>query len=300
MKSQWNKKYCLAVLIALFSNTVYAQLNIFACEPEWASLTRTLAGNNAKVYSATNALQDPHYIQARPSLIAKVARADMLVCTGAELEVGWLPLLLRKSGNSHIQSNQPGYFMAADQVALLEKPTVLDRSLGDIHAAGNPHIQFDPYRIQQVANALTLALMNVDPTNSADYQKNLKQFTDDWHKATIGWERKFQNLKDQKIVAGHNSWIYLEQWLGLERVAELEPKPGIPASSSYLAKVLSKLQQQPANMILHAENQNDKAVLWLAEKTGLRVVYLPFSPSDKEDLIQWFNRFLNQLSKAGA
>jgi len=300
MKSQWNKKYYLAVLIALFSNTVYAQLNIFACEPEWASLTRTLAGNNAKVYSATNALQDPHYIQARPSLIAKVARADMLVCTGAELEVGWLPLLLRKSGNSHIQSNQPGYFMAADQVALLEKPTVLDRSLGDIHAAGNPHIQFDPYRIQQVANALTLALMNVDPTNSADYQKNLKQFTDDWHKATIGWERKFQNLKEQKIVAGHNSWIYLEQWLGLERVAELEPKPGIPASSSYLAKVLSKLQQQPANMILHAENQNDKAVLWLAEKTGLRVVYLPFSPSDKEDLIQWFNRFLNQLSKAGA
>jgi len=283
------------MVVSLFSNTVHAQLNIFTCEPEWASLTRTLTGSLANVYSATTAKQDPHHIQARPSLIAKVRRADMVVCTGAELEIGWLPLLLRKSANRHVQPGQLGYFMAADYVALLEKPTVLDRSLGDIHAAGNPHFHLDPYRVQQVAEALTLRLIEIDPINRVDYQKNLADFNLNWQQALTRWERQTESLRGEPIVVSHNGWVYLERWLGLERIETLEPKPGIPATSNHLAKVLSELKVNPAKMVLHVAYQSDKSVLWLSKKTGIPVVSLPFGPTDDEDLIQWFDKLLNKL-----
>ena len=301
MFQQWKKKYWLAVLLLTLcssSSTVYAQLNIFACEPEWAALARTLTGDAARVYSATTAQQDPHHIQARPSLIAKVRRADMLVCTGAELEVGWLPLLLRKSGNAKIQPGQVAYFIATDHVSLLEKPTVLDRSLGDIHAAGNPHIHLDPYRVQQVAVALVSSLVKIDPSNKNNYQKNLKTFTLEWREAITQWEKRSERLRGKRIVVSHNSWIYLERWLGLERLAVLEPRPGIAPSSSHLGKLLTQLKLSPADMILHASYQNDKSALWLSKKTGLPVVGLAFSPADKENLIQWFDRLLQQLLSA--
>jgi len=296
MFHQWRKKYWLAaLLLTLCANTAYAQLNIFACEPEWAALTRALAGDAAKVYSATTAQQDPHHIQARPSLIAKVRRADLLVCTGAELEVGWLPLLLRKSGNAKIQTGQAGYFMATDHVSLLEKPTVLDRSLGDIHAAGNPHIHLDPFRVQQVAEALAATLATIDPANKKNYQENLQSFDLEWRQAISQWQKQSEKLRGKRIVVSHNNWVYLEHWLGLERLAVLEPQPGIPPNSKHLAKVLAQLEQNPADMILHASYQNDRPVLWLSQKTGLPVVGVDFSPSDKNSLIQWFDGVLNQL-----
>ena len=301
MLYQCQKSVWLGVLLlSLGSNAAYAQLNVFACEPEWAALTRALGGNEVKVYSATTAQQDPHHIQARPSLIAKVRRADLLVCTGAELEVGWLPLLLRKSGNGKIQPNALGHFMAANHITLLEKPAVLDRSLGDIHAAGNPHFHFDPKRILQIAKALTARLAKIDPANSNLYQKNGLEFSREWNQAITQWEQQFQALQGKRIVVSHNSWVYLEQWLGLKKVATLEPKPGIPPSSAHLSKVLAQLKKNPADMILYANYQNDKSVRWLSQKTGLPVVGLPFSVSKKESLMQWFDRFLNQLLKAGS
>ncbi|OUS08090.1 zinc ABC transporter substrate-binding protein [Gammaproteobacteria bacterium 54_18_T64] len=299
MFHHWKNTYWLAaLLLALCANTAHAQLNIFACEPEWAALARTLAGDTAKVYSATTAQQDPHHIQARPSLIAKVRRADMLVCTGAELEVGWLPLLLRKSGNAKIQVRQAAYFMATDHVALLEKPTVLDRSLGDIHATGNPHIHLDPYRVQQVAEALAATLITIDPANQHHYRENLQSFTLQWREAISRWQKQSEQLRGKRIVVSHNSWVYLERWLGLERLAVLEPRPGIPPSSSHLTKVLAQLEQSPADMLLHAGYKSDKPALWLSKKTGLPVVSLDFSPSDNENLTQWFDRLLQQLLSA--
>src|SRR4249920_2889520 len=140
-------KLLMALAAGLMAPAAPAALNIFACEPEWGALAKVLAGEKASIYVATTALQDPHRIEARPSLIARARNADLVVCTGAELEVGWLPLLQSQSGNAKIRSGQPGYFEAADAVALIEKPARLDRSLGDVHAAGNPHIHLDPRNI---------------------------------------------------------------------------------------------------------------------------------------------------------
>ena len=296
MLYQWITKIGLAVLLLSFgSNAVYAKINVFACEPEWAALAQQLGGKAVKVFSATTNQQDPHHIQARPSLIAKVRRADLLVCTGAELEVGWLPLLLRKSGNGKIQSGQVGYFMAADQVVLLENPTVLDRSLGDIHAYGNPHIHFDPHRIQQIANALSQRLANVDPDNRVLYQKNGQHFTQQWQQAIKKWQQTAQALRGKRIVVSHNSWVYLEQWLGLIKIATLEPKPGIPASSTHLSKLLTQLKQNPAEMILSATYQNQKPAHWLSKKTSIPVINLSFSPAKNETLIVWFGQIVDQL-----
>ena len=291
------KKTALLLLLILpfFAHYAHAQINVFACEPEWAALTRALGTDKVKVTSATTAMQDPHHIQARPSLIAKMRRADLLVCTGADLEVGWLPLLLRKSGNGSVQPGQAGHFMAADYVALLEKPAVLDRSLGDIHAAGNPHVHLDPERIAQVALALADTLIKVDPAHRSHYQNNLATFTQQWQQAIQQWQQRSQSLRDKRIVVSHNSWVYLESWLGLTQVATLEPKPGIPASSAHLSKVLTKLKQNPADMLLYASYQSDKSARWLTQKTATPAVALPLSPSKNETLIQWFDRLLDQL-----
>ena len=277
------KRHWLSVLLlTLCSSTAFAQLTIFACEPEWAALTRALAGDEAKVYSATTDQQDPHHIQARPSLIAKVRRADLLVCTGAELEVGWLPLLLRKAGNAKVQPGQVGYFMATDHVSMLEKPTVLDRSLGDIHAAGNPHVHLDPYRMQQVAIALVSSLVKIDPSNEKDYQENLRTFTLEWRSAISQWEKQAERLQGKRIVVNHNNWVYLERWLGLERLAVLEARPGLAPSSSHLSEVLTQLSANPAEMILLAGYQNDKPALWLSKKRGFALLAYPLAPPAKK------------------
>ena len=278
---------------------MHAKVNVFACESEWAALTQELGGNAVDVYSATSNQQDPHHIQARPSLIAKVRNADLIVCTGADLEVGWLPLLLRKSGNKNVLSNKAGHFMAADQVTLLEKPKKLDRSQGDIHADGNPHFHFDPQRIMKIAGALTQRLIAIDPANRSLYQKNGQQFISQWKTSTKQWQQAAAKLRGKKIVVSHNSWVYLEQWLGLKRVATLEPKPGIPASSSHLSKLLKQINQDPADMILTASYQNDKSARWLAKKTKLPLVELDFGPAKNETLTNWFNRVVNRLVKVG-
>lgn len=290
----------LPAVLLLVTPSLQAALNVFACEPEWAALTRALGGVHVKVYSATSSQQDPHHIQARPSLIAKARRADLLVCTGAELEIGWLPLLLRKSGNGNIQPGKPGHFMATDQVELLGKHAILDRSLGDVHAAGNPHIQLDPDRMLQVAERLTQVLIKLDGARQSVYQNNLEQFTQEWLAAINRWREKATSLEGKTLIVHHDSWIYLQQWLGLKRLATLEPKSGIPPSSSHLSTLLSDLKQTPADMIIYAGYQDSKPATWLSQKTGIPALALAASVAPDETLIQWFDQLLAQLVAAGS
>jgi len=296
MLNKYVKRNIIPLLSLLFlSNPLYAGLQVFACEPEWASLANELGGEHLDVYTATINQQDPHHIQARPSLIAKARRADLLVCTGAELEIGWLPLLLRKSGNPNIQAGQVGYFIATDHVSLLDQPTALDRSLGDIHAAGNPHVHLDPVRLQEIANKLSHTLAKLDPANSSDYEKKLELFTQNWQSMIVKWTERTQHLKGKPIVVHHKNWTYLQHWLGLNQVAVLEPKPGIPPTSSHLISLILGLEQSPAQVIIYANYQDNKASDWLSEKTGIPTLELAFSPAKDETLTHWFDQLLNQL-----
>ncbi len=287
------------VLLAGFS-PAWA-LNVFACEPEWAALARELGGDRVTVYEATSGLQDPHHIEARPSLIARARAADLLVCTGAELEAGWLPLVVRQANNPDIQPGGPGYFEAASQVRLLEVPVRLDRAEGDVHPAGNPHLQLDPRNILAVAEGLAQRLAQRDPAHRAQYQARLADFRQRWQAAMTRWQAQAARLKGMPVVVHHKVFTYLFGWLGLREVAVLEPKPGIEPSAAHLAAVLETLRREPARMVLRASYQDGRAADWLAQRAQIPAVALPATvggtPGAK-DLFGLFDDILARLSAA--
>jgi zinc/manganese transport system substrate-binding protein len=269
---------------------------VFACEPEWGALVHELAGDAVQVDVGTSALQDVHVIEAKPSLIAKVRRADLIVCSGADLEVGWLPQLIRQAGNPKVASG-PGYFLASDQITTLEKPTNLDRSEGDIHPGGNPHFQLDPYRVLAIAKALDARLAELDPGHAAVYQQKLADFTTRWQAAIKTWEAKAAPLKGRKVVVHHWSWIYLLQWLGMEQIGALEPKPGVPPTSGHLAGLVELTKSAHAFAILRAAYQDPKPGDWLAQQTGVPAVTLPFTVGGDDQAKDLFGLFDSTIDK---
>jgi len=298
------KKYLSAWIIfglVALVHPAHAALNILACEPEWASLAEELGGERVRVSSASTALQDPHHIEARPSLIAKARNAQLVICTGAELEIGWLTLLLQQSGNSGVQPGAAGYFEAADYVTLLEAPVAPDRAQGDVHARGNPHIQTDPHNIARVAAALAQRLAELDPAHAADYQQRHADFSARWSAAINHWEKQAAPLRGVHVVVQHKSWTYLTRWLGLIETTALEPKPGVEPSSAYLAQVLDDLQRQPAKIILRAAYNDARPSEWLAERGKIPVAVLPFTVGGNEqakDLFGLFDDTVQRLLEA--
>lgn len=264
-------------IMLLAAQPARAALSVLACEPEWAALVEEIGGDRVRVSSATTAKQDPHRIEARPSLIARARSADLLVCTGAELEVGWLPLLQRESGNARIQPGKPGYFEAARHVTLIDKPQIVDRSMGDVHAAGNPHIHLDPRNIARVADALAARLAQVDVANAGHYAERNRDFQQRWLAAMARWEARGAPLKGAPVATHHKNLNYLASWLGLKAVITLEPKPGVDPSVAYLGEVLARVKDRPVKMILHANYESPRASRWLSERSGAPAVELPYT-----------------------
>ena len=275
-----------------------AGVRVFTCEPEWAALAEAIGGDRVDATSATNALQDPHYVQARPGLIAGIRKADLLICAGSGLEDAWLPLLLRKGNNARIQPGQPGYLMASQYVTRLEIPAVLDRAQGDLHAQGNPHIQTDPHNIALVARVVAERLQQIDPGNASDYQRGLADFEQKWNEAISRWQRQAAPLRGKKVVLHHRSWVYLDHWLGLEEVGTLESKPGVPPSAAYLSQLLARLETSSADVIIRTPYQDSQASEWLTQHTGIPNAVLPFTVGgspEASDLYSLFEVTINIL-----
>lgn len=277
----------LGALIALPS-PAQATVNIFACEPEWAALAQEIGGDLVDVTAATNARQDVHHIRAKPSLLAAMRKADLVFCTGASLEIGWLPILLKKAGGPDVQLETVGSVMASDYVEKLEVMAHVDRSMGHVHPDGNPHIQLDPRNIAEVADILAERLMLIDEQNTQSYRQNLDAFQERWKALIAGWNAQATDLKGQKVVVYHNAWAYLVKWLGMDVVAALEPKPGVPPTAAHLEKVLNQVQGQKVRAILVSPYENVDAAQWLSDKAGIPVVHLPFTVggSDKAGTLQ--------------
>ena len=210
-------------------------------------------------------------------MLAQARRADLVVATGADLEVGWLPLVVRDSGNANIQPGRPGYFEAARYVTMLDVPAVLDRSRGDIHAAGNPHIQLDPRNLFRIGEALAARLGELDPPNAPAYQAGYKAFADKWQAAILRWEKEALPLRGVPVLVHHDSFVYLAHWLGFKTTGTLEPKPGIEPTSGQLSGLVARQQSTPAKMVLRTAYQSDGPSLWIAEKAGIPAVMLPFT-----------------------
>jgi len=289
------------LLLAAWTMSAHAELNVLACEAEWGALLKELAGSEARVYTATTPLQDVHHIQARPSLIAAARRADLVVCTGAELEIGWLPLLTRESGNDKIQPGSAGYFEATRAVRLLEVPASVDRSQGDIHPEGNPHIQTDPRNIAAVAKALSDRLAQLDGAHANAYRDRYQKFDDRWQKAIASWEAKAAPLKGLRVVEHHNAFRYLFNWLGINAVGYLEPKPGLEPSTGHMSELLERQKANPAKFVVRTSYNDPRASEWFSERAKIPAIMLPFGPGGdaaSKDLFSWYDDLLNILLQA--
>ena len=292
----------IQLLILLFLPiAAQAKLEIFACEPEWAALAIEIGGTNVNTYSATTALQDPHYIQARPSLIARVRKADLVICSGAQLEIGWLPALLQKANNRNVLPGSRGYIEAGAYVVRLDATGNVDRSKGDIHPQGNPHIQTNPHNIAAVAGALRTHLVSLDPENAAIYESGFASFSERWKKAIEAWEEKAAALRGTRVITHHKSWVYLEQWLGLSEVANLEAVPGLPPTAAHLSRLTAQFGDGGADVIIYSPYQDSKAAEWLSERTGIAALVMPLTVGGTEkatDLFSLFDDIIDRLLRA--
>lgn len=271
-------------------------LNIFVCEPEWKAFLASHAPD-ATIYSATTAKQDPHYVQARPSLIAKMRQADMAMCSGAELEVGWLPMLQTRSSNGAVQNGTPSMIYATDFVRMLDTHDHVDRSMGDIHAHGNPHVQFAANDMIPLSRAITERLRAIDPDNAQSYQFNGIKFRAHWRQKLNEWNEKAVPLQGKRVVGYHETYRYLYEWLGIEQIADLEPKPGISPTTSHLQS-LTKLDADTFDAIVYSSHQDQRPVNWLQQRTGKPVIALPLTVMDTQSLDGMYDQVIDNLLNA--
>jgi len=295
-----NSLRIMAVFLILAPLGAAAQLRVFACEPEWAALASEIGGSRVEASSATHALQDPHYVQARPSLISEVRKADLVICSGAQLEIGWLPLLLSKANNPRVLPGKDGFLEASSLVRRLDVPDSVDRAQGDMHPQGNPHIQMNPHNIAQVAQGLGQRMAQLDPNHATDYESGLAAFLERWNAAVATWEERAQPLRGSRVVCHHKSWVYLEDWLGLTEVGTLEPVPGIPPTAAHLSSLLAELGTDGtgADAIIRSPFQSPKPSEWLQERTGIPALMLPLTVGGSEraqDLFSLFEDIIDRL-----
>jgi zinc/manganese transport system substrate-binding protein len=289
---------CVMLCMALPAN---AALKVLATTPDWASLVTELGADKVNVYTATSAFQDVHRVDAKPSLVARARTADLVIATGADLEIGWMPVLLQDSGNTKIQPGSPGYFEAAPLVSLREVPSAVDRSMGDIHPLGNPHVTLDPHNIAIIAKALSARLAQLDPSNAAFYAARGEDFQKRWQAASAKWEAEAAPLKQVGVVVIHRDQVYLCNWLGLKEIAAIEPKPGVPPSAGYLGELVTKLAATPPKMILRNAYNDPKAAEWLSERIHVPVVLLPYTVGgtpEAKNLFGLFDDTINRLLAA--
>jgi zinc/manganese transport system substrate-binding protein len=290
----------LAGALGLVAAPAAAALNVFACEPEWAALAKALGGDAVNVYSASTAVQDVHKVQARPSLIAKYRQADLVVCTGAELEIGWLPALAEKANNPKVTKGD-GFFEASQYVQMLEIPSSVDRSLGDVHPYGNPHVQTGPQNIASVAKALADRLKAMDGKNAAAIDKRHQDFSARWTEALAKWKQRAGPLRGITVVSHHKTWVYLYDWLGVKEVATLEPKPGVPPSGAHLQQLVATLKAHPAKMVVYSSYEDPRASEWLSQQVHIPAVQLPFSVGGApgtDDLFGFYDTLIERMLKA--
>jgi zinc/manganese transport system substrate-binding protein len=274
--------------IAAAASPASAQLRVVATTPDLASVAREIAGDRANVVALAKPTEDPHFVDAKPSFVVTLNRADALVEGGAELELGWLPPLLENSRNSRIAAGAPGHVVASEGIRLLEVPTSFDRSKGDIHSLGNPHFMIDPVAAKTVARNIANHLGQIDPKNAATYNANLAKFNTTLDAKLAGWQQQLAPYRGAKIVTYHRDFVYLAQRFGLSIVDELEPKPGIAPSPAHLAQVIGKMRANNVKVILVQPFQNRKTAETVARQTGAAVLDTPQQPGAANNTTTYF------------
>jgi len=272
-------------------------LDVFVCEPEWGALVRALAPD-VEIRSATHGRQNPHHIEARPSLIASMRRADMAVCTGASLESGWLPMLQQRSGNPRVQKGAAGMVYAADHVKLIDPRLPGTPFDGDVHTEGNPHVHLDPRRMLEVATAVRDAIEKGDPARRDQVRARHGAWEKDWRERIAAWERRAAPLRGLRVASQHTAYAYLWRWLGIEQVADLEPKPGMPPTPGHLQRLLESAKAAPPRAVVISTYQDPNSGQWFSQQLGIPLLQLPGTVMDEPpaaDLPGFYDHLIERL-----
>lgn len=267
------------VLPLLWSLQASAAVRVVTTVPGLAALAKAVGGNKVKVSSLSLATQDPHFVDAKPSLALTLNRADLLVAIGLDLEVGWLPGLQVGARNPKIQAGASGYLECARSVKLRDVPAgKISRAMGDIHPGGNPHFLYDPRQALRCAGAIAQRLATIDPGNAAVYRSNATRFAASVQQHIDRWAPRIAKLRGTRVVAYHRSFTYMANWLGLEVVAHLEPKPGVPPSPSHVARVIGQARKRRVTLVLQESYYPTRTGKLVAAKIGARLVRVPGGP----------------------
>jgi zinc/manganese transport system substrate-binding protein len=261
-----------AVLGIALCQPALAKLNVVATTPDLGAIAREIGGEHIELTILAKPTEDPHFVDAKPSLIVKLNRADVLIEGGADLEIGWLPRLLDQARNTRVAAGAPGRVVCSQGVPLKEIPATLDRSRGDIHAAGNPHYVVDPINAKIVAQNVATAFCALDEKSADAYRANLKKFMEAIDAKLVEWQKQLDPFKGQEVVAYHNSWLYFGDRFGLKIDLFLEPKPGVPPTPRHLADVILRMKSDNVHAILVDPYLDRRTAQTVAARTGATVV----------------------------
>ena len=277
------------IAIAATGASAAAQLRVVATTPDLASLAREIGGKAVTVTALAKPTEDPHYVDAKPSHVVTLNRADALIEGGAELELGWLPPLLDNSRNTKISAGAPGRIVASQGVRMLDIPAAFDRSKGDVHSMGNPHFLIDPVNVKVIARNIADHFAQIDPKSAPAYRANLAAFNTRLDAKTAAWQSQLAPYRGGRIVTYHRDFIYLASRFGLTVVETLEPKPGIAPSPAHLAMVIGRMKATNARVILVQPYQNRRTAQTVARQTGAIVIDVTQQPGSRGNGTTYFD-----------
>jgi zinc/manganese transport system substrate-binding protein len=286
---------------ALMALTATAKLNIVATTPDLAAIAREIGGDKVDVFTLAKPTEDPHFIDAKPSFVVKLNRADALLEGGAELENSWLEPLLRQARNARLVAGKPGRISCNRGIAMLEVPAVLDRSKGDEHAAGNPHYTTDPANGRIVAATVAEAFSALEARSAETFKANLARFNERLDSKMAGWKKALSPYAGQRIVSYHNSWPYFAKRFDLRFDLFLEPKPGIPPSPAHLAQVITTMKNENIRIVVCQPHLNHRSAELVASRTGGMVLDFASYPGSKgtpDDYAGWLDTLVQSLARA--
>lgn len=294
------KKLLLSGLFSLaFSLNAFAKPNIVVSYPYIEDLVNKIGKDKVSVFVFSKGTQDPHFIVPKPSLIAKARNADLLILNGAELEIGWIPPIIKQASNPNIQTGTKGYLDLSKYINLIEKPSSVSRSDGDVHPDGNPHFLLDPNNMIIISKAITKKLSELDPSNKKFYNDNNLSFTKKWNEKLVVWNQKMKNSKVKKVIQYHKLYNYFLNRFKIKNIDTLEPLPGITPTSSHLAKVMDEIKNENVRLILQDVYHNSNASKLVAERTNISYVLLSHdvgATAGAKDVFSLFDEIVEKFS----
>ncbi|MDY6934720.1 MAG: zinc ABC transporter substrate-binding protein [Spirochaetota bacterium] len=293
-------KKTIILLLLIVTSPLYAKLKVITTYPYIADITSRIGGDSLSVHALASGNWDPHFVTPKPSLIAKVRRADLLILNGAELEIGWMPPVIREARNAKVQPGSTGFLDLSIYIKLIDVPGNVSRAQGDVHPSGNPHYALGPINIAKIAVAIKNKLNELDPGNRAAYTKNHKEFNLLWDNKLKEWEEIMKPLRGIKVVQYHKNFDYLFEHYGMIPVIELEPLPGIAPTTRHIMRVIDIINSQGVRLIINDVYHSQKPAQLVVRKTGMRMITLPHDVNaikEAKDIVALFDEIVGRLSK---